>query len=377
MNVAFFSNQFAVRRGHGIARYAHRLYEALGRTQPDIHVTPAASWSDHDAQGVRALKERFGLRLLPWGRRWTPLAWTFLDWPPIENWLEGSIDVVHAVAMGFPVATRKPLVVTVHDIGPLTHPEFFSQVRPWVSERSLKQAVEKADAILCVSRATADEVELHVGGGLGNRLQVIYEGVARRFFEPPNTDCLMSLEGMPEGDAPFLMAAGKISPRKNIARVIQALAMLGDAIPHYLVLVGGSGWDADETLGLMNNPAIAERIHFLGYVSDEQLHALYSSASAYIHPSLFEGFGLTVLEAMAAGCPVVTSNVSSLPEVAGEAALLVDPMDLTAMADAIQTICLDESLAESLIARGRARAATFTWDRCAEQVARVYRSVGG
>jgi glycosyltransferase involved in cell wall biosynthesis len=375
LHIAFFSNQFADRQGHGIARYAHQLFEALLQVRPTLKVTPVAAWSSRDADGIRELREKSGLKLLPWGRRWTPLAWTFIDRPPIEHWIGNDIDLVHAVSLGYPVSTRKPYVVTVHDIGPLTHPEFFSNTRPWVMKRSLKQALKKAAAIICVSKSTADDLESYVGRSLNERLHVVPEGVSPQFFEAKNPDCLASLTGLPEPGTPFIVATGKISPRKNVGRIIKALSKLNGMIPHHLILVGGSGWDMEEVLKEMNKSTVAGRVHLIGYVSDEQLHALYSSASAYVHPSLFEGFGLTVLEAMAAGCPVVTSNVSSLPEVAGDAALLVDPYDVDTIAEAIKSLCSDFSLAADLVKRGRTRARAFTWERCAEQVACIYQRV--
>lgn len=150
---------------------------------------------------------------------------------------------------------------------------------------------------------------------------------------------------------------------------------MGDSIPHHLVAVGASGWDMAEIYKELEGSPVRERIHFPGYVSDDQLLALYQHASVYVHPSLYEGFGLTVLEAMAAGCPVVTSNVTSLPEVAGDAALLVDPLDEEEIADAVKNICLDNQLASDLIEKGKRRSAQFSWDRCAREVATIYTSV--
>lgn len=375
MHIAFFSNQFADREGHGIARYAHQLFEALLQVRPKIRVTPVSAWSSRNTSGTRELQERSGLKLLPWGRRWTPLAWTFIDWPPIEYWIGNDIDVVHAVSLGYPVSTRKPFVVTIHDIGPLTHPEFFSNTRPWVMERSLERALSQAAAFICVSKSTADELEAYVGLNLKERLHVVPEGVSPQFFEEKKSDCLLWPTGMPEPGIPFILAAGKISPRKNVARIIQALARITDQVSHHLVLAGAAGWDMEGVEKELDNPRISGRVHFTGYVSDEQLHSLYTSASAYVHPSLFEGFGLTILEAMASGCPVVTSNVSSLPEVAGDAALLVDPYDVDNIAEAIKSLCTDSSLVADLVRRGQTRARAFTWERCAEQVASIYQRV--
>ena len=375
MHIAFFSNQFAARNGHGIARYAHQLFASIRRVQPDFNLIPVAARSNNDEEGKRDLREHYGLRLLPWGRRWTPLCWTFLGWPNIEHWISESIDLVHAVSLGYPIATRKPYLVTVHDIGPLTHPEFFSNTSPWIMKQSLKQAMAKAHAIICVSKSTADELESYVGCNLTDRIRVIHEGVSPLFCKKINPECLASLAGLPEPGVPYILGTGKISPRKNVARAIQALSKLIDILPHHLVLVGGSGWDMDDVLKEIVNPAVAERIHLVGYVSDEQLQALYASASLCVHLSLYEGFGLPVLEAMAAGCPVVTSNISSLPEVAGDAALLVDPYDVNAIAEAIHAVCSDAALAEDLVKRGRARAERFTWERCAEQVTGVYQDI--
>jgi len=374
LNVAYFSNQFADLAGHGLARYSRELFSGLRAVSQDLSVTPVAAWSSVAESDLARLQKSTGLKLIPLGRRLTPLAWTFFNRPPIERWLPET-DVVHAVALGYPVATRKPLVVTVHDIGPLTHPEYFGNTSPWIMRRSLAQMEKQADAIICVSQSTADELVSYVGGNLADRVHVILEGVSAEFFQNTDPACLRGLKDLPPPGTPFVLATGKISPRKNIQGLIQAMSRLSDVIPHHLVLVGGYGWGMDDVYQQLDDPGIRQRVHFPGYVTDEQLRALYAAASVYVHPSLYEGFGLTVLEAMAAGCPVVTSNVFSLPEVAGDAALLVDPLNSNALADAIEAICCDDSLSCELVEKGRARARSFQWDTCAEQVYDVYRAV--
>ena len=180
-NVAYFANQFADQKGHGLARYARELFDSL-RELNGPNVIPVAGWSSLAPDALERRMAETGLRLTGLGRRGTSLMWTFLDWPTIEARLNAPVDVVHAVSLGYPVATRKPYVVTIHDLGPLTHPEFFRNTRPWVMQRSLDQAVHKADVIVCVSETTANEVREYVGPAIEGRLRVVLEGVSERFF---------------------------------------------------------------------------------------------------------------------------------------------------------------------------------------------------
>ena len=375
INVAYFSNQFAAANGHGIAHYAHRVYEGLKAEAPDIKIIPVATWSNRTSEATKKLQDDTGLLLLPWGRKLTPLSWTFLNSPPIEYWLQESIDITHIVSLGFPVATRKKLVVTVHDIGPLTHPEYFYD-NPWLFKRSFDHMVKYADAIICVSQATADEVIGYAGAGLANRIHVVHEGVDISCYENDPIDIYdTGIGNMPPKDVPFFMAAGAISPRKNINRALEAFAKIKDSIPHHFVLAGGKGWKEGDITGLISRLGLTDRVHLLGYMSDVQLQALYKTASFYLHVSLFEGFGLTVLEAMAAGCPMITSNISSLPEVAGDAALLVDPFSVQEISAAMEKLALNSKLREECIVKGNKRVLNFRWADTASKIADIYRGL--
>lgn len=374
MDIALFSNQFADTQGHGIARYSRELFAALRADSRNHNITPVAAWSSMRGSRLSRLKDDTGLSLLPSGRRLTPLAWTFLNSPPLEKLIPAQIDVVHAAALGYPISTRKPLVVTIHDLGPLTHPEFFSSKSPWIMKRSLKRAIDQAAKLICVSHSTARELTHLAGNQVARRIEVIHEGVSPAYFDTQKPESIETLD-LPLADVPYILSTGKISPRKNIHGVISALAQLARDIPHHLVLVGGDGWNVGEAYDLLKSSGIRDRVHFTGYVSDNQLRTLYRAASAYVHPSFYEGFGLTILEAMASGCPVVTSNVFSLPEVAGDAALLVDPANSQEIAQALKSICGSKTLADELAGKGRLRAAEFSWTSCAEKVMDVYESV--
>lgn len=375
LKVAYFSNQFSDVHGHGIARYARELFESLRTSQPSLELTPVSAWSGIHGQALDQLKAETGLQILPWGRKLTPLAWTFLNTPKLESALSDPIDLVHSVALGYPLATRKPFVVTVHDIGPLTHPEYFSPKGTWIMKRSLAQAVKKADGFICVSQSTANELESYVGPSITGRIKVVHEGISRDFVTPADDSWIKLTDSLGIGDTPFILSAGAISPRKNTLLIIKALTLLARVIPHHLILVGGDGWSMQKVHKELGSSEIADRVHMTGYVSDEQLKGLFGAASAYLHPSLYEGFGLTLLEAMAQNCPVITSNVYSLPEVAGDAAILVDPASVDEIAEAIRAICTDSFLANDLIARGQKRIQAFSWDDCAAGVMDVYRKV--
>lgn len=374
LNVAYFSNQFADAQGHGLTRYAQEMYKGL-RKLDDLAIRPVAAWSSLPPEKLSALQSDTGLELIRLGQKLTPLAWHYLDLPKLERLISGPVDVVHAASLGYAIATRKPYVVTVHDLGPLTHPEYFTNTKPWIMERSLRQAEARADAIVCVSQSTADEVEGYLGAHVADRIRVVKEGVSPEFFAPSDMTCLAGLD-LPPDEVPVILTAGKISPRKNVQGVIRAVKQVQDKIDHHLVLVGGAGWETEAVLKELDDGILARRVHLLDYVTDAQLRALYRRASLYIHPSLYEGFGLTVLEAMASSVPVITSNTSSLPEVAGDAGLLVDPASDAEIAQAILAICTDDALRDAKAAQGLARAGLFSWDDCAKELWDVFVDVG-
>ncbi len=174
--------------------------------------------------------------------------------------------------------------------------------------------------------------------------------------------------------AQFVLYTGSLSPRKNLVRLLQAFAQLRGKVPHKLALTGSKSWKDRSVYEMMDTLKLRDRIVQLGYVEEEDMPALYTLADAYAYPSLYEGFGLPVLEAMQCGCPVVASDVSSVPEVAGEAAILVDPHDVDAISNAIHTVLTDTPTREKLVASGLGRAEMFSWRRCAETMLHTIRT---
>lgn len=374
MKIAYFSNQFADAKGHGIARYARELRAGFAGLE-GLEVTPVAAWTNFDQAGLAKLRQDTGLITLPTGRNLTKLGWTFAGFPRLEMIAGQSFDLVHALSLGYPIATGLPYVVTIHDLGPLTQPQFFGNAPAWVMQRALNQAVRKAAMIICVSHSTAREVIEYCGSAVEDRVRIVGEGVSPEFFAPGDQTLLEGFD-LPPAEVPFILAAGKISPRKNIHGVLEAVRLL-EGLPHHLVLVGAGGWDMAEVSALLSDPAVQGRVHLLGFVSDAQLRALYARAAIYVHPSLYEGFGLTILEAMAGGVPVITSDRSSLPEVAGDAAVLVDPTKPEEIAAAITRIANDPAFAQELSAKGVVHARDFRWADAARELRGCYREILG
>jgi glycosyltransferase involved in cell wall biosynthesis len=178
-----------------------------------------------------------------------------------------------------------------------------------------------------------------------------------------------------KNNTPFILGVGKLSPRKNFISVLKAFNAIKDKIEHQLVIVGGNGWDFQEIEKVIIELDLNKRVELLGYVTDEYLVPLYQNASVFVYPSKFEGFGLTILEAMACGCPVITSNITSPPEVAGNAAILIDPNSHEELAEAIFSVCDNRVKVNEMVEMGLQRAVQFSWTDCATSMIEIYETL--
>jgi glycosyltransferase involved in cell wall biosynthesis len=371
MRVAYHSDSFAKKARFGLSRYAHSLRDGLAAE--GVETLPFSTQSDFGDTPPDWLKET-GFHRIRAPRKLIAPAWTALGIPRAE-WMLPRFDLLHSIDVDYRAPTGKPWVVTVHDLGALVHPEFFSNAVPWLLRAYVRQMAAKADRILCVSQSTANEVATLARVPLGDRLMVIEEGVDPEFFEQPPVEALTLSEAVIPAETPFLLFAGSMNPRKNVRRVLQAYLRQLPGLRQHLVLVGSLGWDSDELRTELDAARATGRVHMPGYVSDEVLRALLWRADAYLYPSLYEGFGLPILEAMASGCPVVAATNSSMPEIAGDAALLVDAENVDAISDAIGRVTSDTVLAADLREKGLARARSFTWSETARRTAQVYREL--
>ncbi|NJL92658.1 MAG: glycosyltransferase family 4 protein [Anaerolineae bacterium] len=304
--------------------------------------------------------------------RWLWHLWYTAHAPiPIETWL-GRLDLFHAQDFVLPPCrSRTRTVLTIHDLSYVRTPETFPPALLKFLNQTVPPSVARADHILATSQATQDDLAQFYGVP-ADKMTVIYSGIEPRF--QPVTDkglqqAVRRRYRLPDG--PFTLAVGTLQPRKNYPRLIQALyqANLPDL---HLVIAGGKGWLEAPIHAQVAELGLQNRVHLIGFVADEDLSALYSLATLTAYPSLYEGFGFPILESMACGTPVLASTTSSMPEVSGQAAWLVDPLDTEALAEGLRRLLTDPALRETLSTAGLERARQFTWERAAQQLYDLY-----
>jgi glycosyltransferase involved in cell wall biosynthesis len=206
-------------------------------------------------------------------------------------------------------------------------------------------------------------------------MEVTYMAASERYQVRSQAEAQKFVEARFGVKGPFILSVGAFEPRKNLTRVVEAFGLVADRIPHNLVIVGPAGWKNEKILEKLTASKVRERIHHVGYVSAEELPQLYSAADVFIFASIYEGFGIPALEAMASGTPVISSNASSLPEVVGNAARLVDPFSIEDIGSAIVEVSMDESKKKKMKEASLEQARKFSWDRTAQQMIRIFDSL--
>jgi glycosyltransferase involved in cell wall biosynthesis len=291
-----------------------------------------------------------------------------------------GIDLLHVTYVAPPLGSC-PFVVTVHDISYTRYPQFFSPRDRWMLSTLVPLTMRRAARIITVSNHARQEI-IDRYGIAPARVAVTYEAAAAQFtgvHDPVQLAGVRARYGVPAAGR-YLLALGNLQPRKNMRRLVEAFARLrsqAETTDVQLVIAGKALWRESEVYAAVERLQLTDRVHFVGYVADEDLPALYSGALAFVYPSLYEGFGLPPLEAMACGTPVVCTNVASLPEVVGNAARLITPTDVEDLAQALHAVATDDGLRAALIAQGQHRVAQFSWQRCAAETLAVYREALG
>ncbi len=280
-----------------------------------------------------------------------------------------SPDVTHYPYMVFPYAAPRPLILTVHDIIPVRFPRYFSFRQRILYRASLFLALRRAACVICVSEATRSDLMFSFAMD-SDRLFVIHEGVSELYRPSPKDECMRARDayGLPDQ---YLLYVGSNKPHKNLCALIEAYARIGGAPS--LVVAGFEDPRYPEARRRADVLNLNSRVRFIDYVREADLPALYSGARAFVFPSIYEGFGMPPLEAMACGTPVACSNIPSLCEIAGDAALFFDPKDPVSIAAALERISEDETLRADLRAKGLRRAAEMSWSLAARKTMDLYR----
>jgi glycosyltransferase involved in cell wall biosynthesis len=356
----------------GIGAYIRNLVPAMAAHDPALELVLFHSRFASPEPPERWMRE-FWVEELPASIRSLYPRWATLGRPALPTSLQAA-DLVHATnpAAIPPVIEGQRLIVTVHDLAFQRYPSMFPQKWRALYGLGLRAAIRRAAAIVTPSRNTAEDLlsrtkvdprKLHVvplAASLGVTSVDVAEVIGRLKVRPP-----------------YVLSVGTIEPRKNLVRLVRAYRRVAaTGVPHSLVLAGPLGWHHEALMRELSLEGPGD-IVMTGSLAPEELDAVYRAADVFAYPSLYEGFGLPVLEAMARGIPTVASSTSSVSEVAGDAALGVNPRSVREIAKAIVSLCTDGELAEQLAARGRAQAERYSWDETARTTIEVYERVLG
>jgi glycosyltransferase involved in cell wall biosynthesis len=358
----------ASRERAGIGRYARELIRALSRLDQTNRYVLFVPRDAHPELLYFDWSPNFTIRRAPLTERYLAALWHRARVPlPIEAFI-GAVEVFYSPDFLLPPTFAAHKLVTVHDLSYVRVPECFPTPLLNYLNRAVPPSLARADVILADAVSTQNDL-VDVYRVPREKIRVLYSGVEPRFCPNVSAESRARVHALTR-NKPYLLSVGTLQPRKNYVRLIQAFANLisnlQSSIPDLqLVITGGRGWMYDEIFEAASRWNVQDRVRFPEFVADEDLPALYVEALLFVYPSLYEGFGLPVAEAMACGTPVVCSNTSSLPEVAGDAALYFDPRNVDDIARALHRGLTDPALGATLRARGLARVKQFTWENAA------------
>ncbi len=286
-----------------------------------------------------------------------------------------GIDVLHSPHYTLPVTVPCVSIVTFHDMTFFLYPQMHQYYKRIFFGAMIQIAAKRANAIVADSESSRQDILLLLDVN-PNRVFTVPLGVSPAYHHVDDRESLESIRRKYHLPERFLLYVGVLEPRKNLPVLVRAYrSLVNRGIPHSLVIVGRKGWMYDQLFQTIRDLDLASRVIFTGYVPEAELPLIYSTADLFIYPSLYEGFGLPVLEAMACGVPVVTSNISSMPEIVGNAGILVDPRRMDELADAVFRISTNRDLHDELAHKGAVRAQLFSWERTARETLDVYRRV--
>jgi len=352
----------------GIGRYSLNLCQGLSRlaAAPEIEILPSVQ---AEVPAGVSRSPRYISENALWRACFSIPAWA----------KDRRLDLYHATNYGAGPLRPMPVpwILTIHDLFPITHPEFFPRYFSYRAAWLLRRHISRADWLISDSRFTAEEMAALLGADR-QKISVVHCGIDLEFWTPKDPGLEKQVLESHGLKGPYLLFVGVLNPRKNLLGLLKAfnqLVLENQHLDHRLVLAGASYYKADELLKFVRENRLQDKVIFTGFVRDESLPALYRGATAFVFPSFFEGFGFPALEAQAAGTPVIASNTSSIPEVCSPSTILVDPQKPEEIAQAIHRVLNDSSLRSRMISQGMAFSRKLNWQTTAAETLSVYKKL--
>lgn len=370
----------ALAQGGGIGRYTRELIGALVAADSEntyrlFSAKPPAAPPVPNSLPIAPHVEH---RPAPVAEHWLYRLWYRARLPIPVQTVTGPIDLFHSPDFVLPpVSGRIPTLLTVHDLSFVHFPDTFPPRLVDYLNRVVPWSVARATHVLADSAATSDDLQ-QVWGVSASKITVLTSGVNARFQPVADPAVLESVRNRYDiGRAPYFLSVGTVQPRKNYQMLVRAFKGVANRRPHRLVIAGGRGWLVEGLLEEIERQGLGDRVRLIGFVDDDDLPALYSASEALVFPSLYEGFGLPLLEAMACGAPVISSDASCLPEILaapeGDAGILLGPTDEAGWTAAMVRLAGDGELRADLAGRGLTRAEQYSWDATARHLLDIYR----
>ncbi|UCG26056.1 MAG: glycosyltransferase family 4 protein [Chloroflexota bacterium] len=365
----------ALTQGAGIGRYTRELVSALVKSDSETAYTFFCAKRPTSQPIAATVPEAANVtfREAPLGERWLYRIWYRLALPVSVQLFTGELDLFHSPDFVLPpVRSQIPTLLTVHDLSFLHYPDTFTPSLVAYLNKVVPRSVRQASHVLADSLATRSDL-IKAYDVPAEKVSVLYSGVSND-FRPVNDERLLSQvrDKYGIGERPYVLSVSTLQPRKNYQMLIQAFKDVAARQPHVLVIAGGKGWLYEQIVEEIARQELEGRVLLVGFAADEDLPALYSGASLFAYPSFYEGFGLPLLEAMACGVPVLNSNASCLPEVAGDATIQLSPHDQPAWSEALVSLLEDPSKRAGMVAAGFLQARRFTWSRAALELRSLY-----
>jgi glycosyltransferase involved in cell wall biosynthesis len=363
----------------GVANYVWQLVKNLLEIDKENQYILFFDFKVRDTDVKRFTQSNVKIKFFPFSdyKKYMPAAYSEIL--GMATFAREKMDVLHTTSPLYRVPTsyRGKIVTTFYDFAPYRLPELFPRLSTAKLKTLYSFAVKKSDRIITVSESTKKDAEKLLGFP-EEKITAIYNGIDKRFFEEDSfsRDDVKKNFGIIDK---YILFLGTLEPRKNLSRVLEAFARFKknnqNSSEYQLVVAGKKGWLTEEYFQQAKDLGVEDEVIFTGYVGGDELKPLYTNAEFFVMPSLYEGFGQTIVEAMACGAPCLVSKVSSIPEIAGEAAYFVDPHDTEGIAKGMTELASNQELREKLSAAGREQAKKFSWEKCARETLEVYKNV--